>query len=227
MSTLRVMSRQEWQAHTGGGERRFTIPEPDAGTAARLHSLFGRSISAVDAVREIVADVRERGDEAVMEWTERLDGARVPASRVDVAWMARCLEELDPALRDALTVAAGRLRDFNELQVDTRPRGAPRLCLRPEPLRRAGCYVPGGRGAYPSTVLMSVIPAQVAGVESIAVTSRRHRTGASIPSSPRRPTCSVSTRCTPSAAPRRSRPSRTAPSRSPPWTRWWARATSS
>ena len=81
------------------------------------------------------------------------------------------LDELEPALRDALAVAAGRLRDFNELQVDTRPRGEARLCLRPEPLRRAGCYVPGGRAAYPSTVLMSVIPAQVAGVESIAVTT--------------------------------------------------------
>ena len=82
--------------------------------------------------------------------------------------MARCWDELDPPLRDALEAAAERLRGFHELQVDVRPRGEPRLCLRPEPLRRAGCYVPGGRAAYPSTVLMSVIPAQVAGVESIA-----------------------------------------------------------
>jgi histidinol dehydrogenase len=171
VSTLRVMTQREWQAHTVGGERRFTIPEPDEATTARLRSVFGRPISAVDAVREIVTDVRERGDAAVMDWTQRLDGARVPSSRVDVAWMAQCLDELEPALRDALAVAATRLRDFNQLQVDTRPRGQPRLCLRPEPLRRAGCYVPGGRGAYPSTVLMSVIPAQVAGVESIAVTT--------------------------------------------------------
>jgi histidinol dehydrogenase len=171
MTAIRVMTQHEWRAHAGGGERRFTIPEPDAATADRLRSLFGRDISAVDAVREIVADVRDRGDAAVAEWTEKLDGARVPASRVDAAWMARCWDELDAPLRDALTAAADRLRHFNDLQVDTRLRGDPRLCLRPEPLRRAGCYVPGGRAAYPSTVLMSVIPAQVAGVESIAVSS--------------------------------------------------------
>jgi histidinol dehydrogenase len=169
VTAIRVMTQQEWQTHEGGAERRFTIPEPDAATADRLRSLFGRPISAVDAVREIVADVRDRGDAAVVEWTGKLDGSRMQTSRVDVAWMARCLDELDPPLRDALATAADRLRTFNNLQVDTRPRGDARLCLRPEPLRRVGCYVPGGRGAYPSTVLMSVIPAQVAGVESIAV----------------------------------------------------------
>jgi histidinol dehydrogenase len=171
MTAIRVMTQEEWQAHAGGGERRFSIPEPDAATADRLRSLFGRDLSAVDAVREIVADVRDRGDAAVAEWTEKLDGARVPTSRVDPAWMARCWDELEPPLRDALATTAARLRHFSDLQVDTRLRGDPRLCLRPEPLRRAGCYVPGGRAAYPSTVLMSVIPAQVAGVESIAVAS--------------------------------------------------------
>ena len=171
MTAIRVLTQQEWQAHAGGAERRFTIPEPDAATADRLRSLFGRSISVVDAVREIIADVRERGDPAISEWTDKLDGARVKRSRADPAWMARCWDELDPSLREALATAAERLRGFNDLQVDLRPRGEPRLCLRPEPLRRVGCYVPGGRAAYPSTVLMSVIPAQVAGVESIAVSS--------------------------------------------------------
>ncbi len=171
MIAIRMLTEQEWQAHAGGAERRFSIPEPDAATAERLRGLFGRTIAPVDAVREIVADVRQRGDPAVSEWTERLDGARVERSRVDPGWMARCWEELDPRLRDALVTAADRLRGFHELQADTRPRGDARLCLRPEPLRRVGCYVPGGRAAYPSTVLMSAIPAQVAGVESIAVTS--------------------------------------------------------
>jgi histidinol dehydrogenase len=85
--------------------------------------------------------------------------------------MAQCWDGLDHALQNALTAAAQRIRWFHELQVDTRPRGEPSLCLRPESLRRVGCYVPGGRAAYPSTVLMSVIPAQVAGVESIALCS--------------------------------------------------------
>ena len=171
MTSIAVLTEQEWQAHAGGAERRFAIPEPDAATADRLRALFGREISAVDAVREIIADVRHRGDPAVAHWTDRLDGARVERSRVDPAWMAGCWDALEGPLRDALATAADRLRGFNDLQVDARPRGEPRLCLRPEPLRRVGCYVPGGRAAYPSTVLMSVIPAQVAGVESIAVTS--------------------------------------------------------
>jgi histidinol dehydrogenase len=171
VTAIAVMTREQWRTHSGGPERRFTIPEPDAATADRLRELFARSISAVDAVREIVADVRDRGDAAVAEWTERLDGVRVASPRADPGWMARCWEELDPALRGALEAATERLRGFHDLQVDVRPRGEPRLCLRPEPLRRAGCYVPGGRAAYPSTVLMSVIPAQAAGVESIAVTS--------------------------------------------------------
>jgi histidinol dehydrogenase len=152
---LRVLTREQWQAEAGGAERRFLIPEP----------------AAVDAVREIVADVRLRGDDAVVAWTERLDGARLDVSRADPAWMARCWDGLDDPLRDALAAATDRLRGFHELQVDARPRGEPRLCLRPEPLRRVGCYVPGGRAAYPSTVLMSVIPAQAAGVESIAIAS--------------------------------------------------------
>ncbi len=168
-TTIPVLTAEQWRRHAGGPQRRFTIPQPDAGTARRLGEIFGREISAVDAVREIVTDVAGRGDPAVVAWTERIDGVRVTDPLVDPAWMARCLDELDRPLRDALHAAADRLRGFHALQVDTRARGEPRLCLRPEPLRRAGCYVPGGRAAYPSTVLMAVIPAQVAGVRSIAV----------------------------------------------------------
>jgi histidinol dehydrogenase len=164
------MSAAEWRG-TPGADRRFSIPEPDQDTAARLADLFGRPISAVDAVREIVADVRERGDPALAEWTLRIDGFPVETTRVDREDMRQSWERLDAPLRNALLAAAERIRGFHELQVDTRPRGEPSLCLRPEPLRRVGCYVPGGRAAYPSTVLMSVIPAQVAGVGSIVVTS--------------------------------------------------------
>jgi histidinol dehydrogenase len=171
MSALPMLSAEEWRTHAGGSERRFTIPEPDAATAERLRSVFGREISAVDAVREIVSAVRAGGDAAVADFTERIDGVRVDVTLADPAWMARCWAELDGGLRDALTAAAERIRGFHMLQVDARPRGGARLCLRPEPLGRVGCYVPGGRAAYPSTVLMSVIPAQVAGVASIAVTS--------------------------------------------------------
>jgi histidinol dehydrogenase len=171
VSALPVLSAEQWRAHAGGSQRRFAMPEPDEATAERLRNVFGREISATDAVREIVGAVRAGGDAAVADFTERIDGVRVATTRADPAWMERCWDELDGGLRTALSVAAERIRGFHDLQVDMRPRGESRLCLRPEPLRRVGCYVPGGRAAYPSTVLMSVIPAQVAGVASIAVAS--------------------------------------------------------
>ncbi|HEX4756187.1 MAG TPA: histidinol dehydrogenase [Candidatus Dormibacteraeota bacterium] len=164
--------RDDWRA-----SRRFTIPQPDPATLARLRLLFGREISAVEAVRAIVTDVRDRGAAAVTDWTRNIDGVEVTDTRVSSAVMAQCWDALDQALRNALTTAAQRIRGFHELQVDTRPRGEPTLCLRPEPLRRVGCYVPGGRAAYPSTVLMTVIPAQVAGVDSIALCSPPNQDG--------------------------------------------------
>lgn len=170
MNAMPVITAAEWKV-TPGAMRRFSIPEPDVATSERLRELFGREISAVDAVREIIADVRARSDDAVADWTSRIDGVAVAGTAVSTEEMARCWNELPPQLREALTAAADRIRAFHELQVDTRPRGDAGLCLRPEPLRRVGCYVPGGRAAYPSTVLMSVIPAQVAGVESVALTS--------------------------------------------------------
>lgn len=177
MSGLRHLTASEWRADPHA-HRRFSIPEPDPAAAARLRDLFGGPISALDAVRAIVADVRVRGDAAVAEWTQRIDGVQVAQARVDANQMAACWEALDPGLRNALSAAAERIRGFHELQVDDRPRGERSLCLRPEPLHRAGCYVPGGRAAYPSTVLMSVIPAQVAGVESIALASPPSQSGA-------------------------------------------------
>lgn len=171
MSMLPILSADAWRAHAAAGERRFTVAEPDATTARRLAEIFGRQVSAVDAVAEIVAGVRDGGDRALAEWGQRIDGSRTVPGRVDPRWMADCWEALEDPLRDALRTAAERIRSFHEHQVDTRPRGEARLCLRPEPLRRVACYVPGGRAAYPSTVLMTVIPAQVAGVGSIAVAS--------------------------------------------------------
>ncbi len=170
MITLPTLTAEQWRADRRG-VRRFSIPEPDADTAAQLRGLFGRDISAVDAVRAIVDDVRAGGDSALAGWTRRIDRVEVIDTRVSVEVMAQCWDDIDHALQNALTMAAQRIRGFHELQLDTRPRGEPSLCLRPEPLRRVGCYVPGGRAAYPSTVLMSVIPAQVAGVESIALCS--------------------------------------------------------
>jgi histidinol dehydrogenase len=149
----------------------FRAPELDDATSMRLKAVFGRNVDAETAVREIVNDVRRRGDTAVREWTIKFDGIEVDDTLVGSAALESAWHDLEPALRNALVAAAQRLRQFHEFQIDVDRRGAESAYLRPEPLRRVGCYVPGGRAAYPSTLLMSVIPAQVAGVVSIAVTS--------------------------------------------------------
>jgi histidinol dehydrogenase len=168
------------QFHAVIVERRrdgFSATDLDAASAARLERLFHREISPRDAVREIIADVRMRGDAALREWTYRIDGVDVESVHIDPAAMEAAWLALEQPLRNALTAAAQRIREFHVLQVDVLDRGAGGAWLHPVPLGRAGCYVPGGRAAYPSTVLMSVIPAQVAGVERIVVASPPAPTG--------------------------------------------------
>lgn len=166
---LRRLSVEQWRDEVSR-ERRFVEPQADAAGQERLRALFGRDLDADEAVREIVRDVRERGDAALREWTRRIDGVDVAQVRADPEDMRRAWEQTGAPVREALTLAAQRIRDFHALQRDERVRGdANGLALKPMPVRRAGCYVPGGRAAYPSTVLMNAIPAQVAGVDSIAI----------------------------------------------------------
>ncbi|MBV8195072.1 MAG: histidinol dehydrogenase [Candidatus Dormibacteraeota bacterium] len=149
--------------------RRLTPAE--FGEMSRDRSITRDDPDAVAVVSRIVADVRSRGDAAVREWTKRVDGVDLDVTRVDVASLGSAWEQTPQQVRDALERAAAHIREFHEHQRDTTPRGDGSAWLRPEPVRRAGCYVPGGRAAYPSTVLMSVIPAQVAGVSEVVVTS--------------------------------------------------------
>lgn len=170
MTGLRRLDASSFRA-TAASLRRFAEPDLDEATQARLRDLFGRPLSADAAVAEIVADVRARGDAALRDWTLRLDGVDVADPLADPASLAAAWEATDPVLQAALRTAAERIRRFNELQRDALPEsvGRPGLELRRQPLRRAGCYVPGGRAAYPSTVLMTTLPARVAGVGSIVV----------------------------------------------------------
>ncbi len=165
---LRRFDAAQWRAEIAA-TRRFVEPDTDEQGRARLRTLFGRDTSAEQAVREIVDDVRVRGDAALREWTKRIDGVDVATVRAGKETLQRAWNATPPDLQDALRLAHGRIRDFHELQRDERMRGTPDLGLRPSPLRRAGCYVPGGRAAYPSTVLMNATPAQVAGVDEIAI----------------------------------------------------------
>ena len=124
------------------------------------------------AVREICARVRSEGDSAVAEYSERFDGwrpapgdgFRVPREEIDGA-----LRRLAPGDRAALEFAARRIRQFHETQTYEGVTGTPGLKLLTRPVRRAGVYVPGGRAAYPSTVLMGAIPARVAGVREVVI----------------------------------------------------------
>ncbi len=126
----------------------------------------------MEVVRGIVDDVRTRGDEALRDLTARFDGAEPPSIRVDPAEVAAARGRIDPAVRTALEVAAEAIRRHHEGQVRLEHRSEDDgLVVRSlsRPVERAGCYVPGGRAAYPSTVLMTAIPARVAGVEEVVV----------------------------------------------------------
>ncbi len=126
-----------------------------------------------NSVSEILADVAARRDQAIAEWTLRLDGFELPPARWELdrtAW-EHALERLDLELREALETAVLRVREYHRKQLD---RGfqmlqedGSLLGMRVTPLDRVGLYVPGGKAAYPSSVIMNAVPASVAGVEQI------------------------------------------------------------
>lgn len=131
-----------------------------------------------DSVAAILREVAGRGDAALLEYTRRFDALDAPdvaGLRVDRDEMERAAASLDPELLATLRRAARNIRDFHERQrehgfVDLHPDGT-LLGQRVLPLRRVGIYVPGGRAAYPSSVLMNAIPASVAGVDEIVMVS--------------------------------------------------------
>lgn len=142
----------------------------------RLAYESGEDEAIALAVRQILSDVRQRGDPAVLEYTARLDRLAV-ASLADLTLTAEAFEEafnrLQPDQREALAVAADRIRRFHEAQRQrswsiTDDHGS-LLGQRIGPLDRAGLYVPGGKAAYPSSVLMNAIPAKVAGVPELVM----------------------------------------------------------
>jgi histidinol dehydrogenase len=122
-----------------------------------------------DAVAAILHDVRTRGDDAVAEYTRRFD-SREPPYEVSRARWDELAGKVDAKVHDALELATSRIRAFHERQVEHDVDinlGGVRLELRVTPLRRAGLYVPGGTARYPSSVLMTAIPAKVAGVPEV------------------------------------------------------------
>jgi histidinol dehydrogenase len=150
-----------------------------AGLPANLGAVVPRAAMDVDhaleVVRPIVADVAKRGAPAVLDHGERLDGVRPEHLRIPAAAIAAALDALDPDVRRALEVAIERVRRVHADQVrpdrttEVVPGGT--VTMRWIPVDRVGLYVPGGRAVYPSSVVMNVVPAQIAGVGSLAVAS--------------------------------------------------------
>ncbi|MQS06957.1 histidinol dehydrogenase [Streptomyces alkaliphilus] len=131
--------------------------------------------AALEKVRPICEDVRHRGTAALIEYAERFDGVRIERTRVPAEALQRSLAELDPAVRAALEESIRRARLVHREQrrtdhtVTVVPGGT--VTERWVPVERVGLYVPGGNAVYPSSVVMNVVPAQEAGVESLAVAS--------------------------------------------------------
>jgi histidinol dehydrogenase len=132
-------------------------------------------------VRRIIADVIARGDIALREMAKRYDDVPLDALEVPRRALADALDTLDPALRRAMERAAGNIaavhRAGRPASVETSPEPGIVVGRRPDPLDRVGVYAPGGRAVYPSSVLMTVIPARVAGVREIILASPPGKSG--------------------------------------------------
>lgn len=141
--------------------------------------------TALDKVRPICEDVHHRGVAAVRELTARFDGVELESTRVPAGAIAGALEDLDPRIRAALeeSIRRARLvhRDQRRTDVTTQVVPGGTVTERWVPVERVGLYVPGGRAVYPSSVVMNVVPAQEAGVSSLAVTSPAQREFGGLP----------------------------------------------
>lgn len=154
--------------------RRKPLDEYDASPAlcAAIERLFGEPLTPDQVVARILADIRQKGDAAVQRYSDLIDGPseslRVSPERIAEAWA-----RTRPELREAMQLAADRLRAFHEKQpraswIDWQDDGGA-LGQIVRPLQRVGIYAPNGRAAYPSSLLMAAIPARVAGVEQVVV----------------------------------------------------------
>ncbi len=152
-----------------------------------LAMLSGRKLSSDDEkeeeVKNIIATVREKGDEALFDYTKKFDRADICADNIRVTEdeIEEAVRHTDPGLRSVMERAAANIRDYHEKQKRnswfTSGQNGMILGQKLSPLSCVGVYVPGGRAAYPSTVLMDIIPAKVAGVERIVMVTPPDQTG--------------------------------------------------
>jgi histidinol dehydrogenase len=147
------------------------VPAP---LQASIRRVFGEELTPEQAVARVLADVRQRGDGALDDWTTRIDGLTLDGFEVEARALETAYTTLPPGLSAALDLAAERIRDFHARQPvsalswTTEEMGGT-LGQRVVPIQRVGVYVPGGTAPLPSSLLMAVIPARVAGVDEIVV----------------------------------------------------------
>ncbi len=147
-----------------------TVLNPAA--ASRLKEIFGREISAAEAVAIILAEVRQEGDPALLRWSAALDGKAPDPLRVPTSDLQAALEDLPSELRAALELSIERVRAFHSRQpltswINQEQGGTLGQLIRP--IRRVGLYIPAGSSPLPSSVVMSAAPAMVAGVKEIVL----------------------------------------------------------
>src|SRR5215210_914570 len=186
MSLLRVYDGLDAAREAILASRRFGEVDLPEAVRARIRDVFGADLTAEQVVARVIADVRTDGDEAVRRYSEAFDGVAVDRFRVDDAEIDAAVAGAPPALIEALEVAARQVAAFHERArrqswLDFRGEGGAlgQLIL---PLDRVGVYAPGGRAAYPSSVVMAVVPARVAGVREVVVATPPARDGTVTPS---------------------------------------------
>ena len=135
---------------------------------ARTEEAFGKGVTAEKSILQMLADVRREGDSAVLRYAKLLDGSDLDDFRVTEAQMKQARDSVSKELRESLELAADRVRSFHESTMPSQwvdsEQGLGELI---RPLDRVGLYAPGGSAAYPSTVLMTAVPARVAGVREV------------------------------------------------------------
>ena len=189
LNILRIDSRRDDIGAAMAELRRRLSPRGDIVSQAgreRTIRIFGEPLSPLQVVERICRDVEERGLDAVIEYTERIDGVRLTREtiRVSADELARAHAAADPEFLAAIRSVRDNIRQFQEaiLHRDIRvERPGGYLVERYLPLERAGLCVPGGAAAYPSTVLMTAVPAQVAGVKELAVVAPPTANGSNNP----------------------------------------------
>ena len=172
---IRVIQNLDTARQTVLARRSWDDVEITPALQASITRVFGEPLSPDQAVARILRDVRRDGDAALLDYNRRIEGAAIEQLCVSEREMAEAWERTDPELCRALEIAADRIRAFHAKQyqqswIDWDDEGGA-LGQIIRPISRVGIYAPGGTAPYPSSLLMAVVPAQVAGVPEIVVAS--------------------------------------------------------